>query len=71
MTNGYQSFRQAMGGAVDYTFNWFYLDRHDIGYQHSCKCPQRAQGIDPYLPRGATAASTGRASSRSAHSRRR
>jgi hypothetical protein len=50
MTNGYQSFRQAMGGAVDYTFNWFYLDRHDIGYQHSCKCPQRAEGIDPYLP---------------------
>src|SRR6185369_8663905 len=31
-------------------FNWFYIDRNDIGYQHSCKCPQRAQGVDPYLP---------------------
>jgi acyl-homoserine lactone acylase PvdQ len=50
MTNGYESFRTAMGGGVDYTFNWFYVDRRDIGYQHSCKCPQRAQGVDPYLP---------------------
>jgi acyl-homoserine lactone acylase PvdQ len=48
--NGYDSFRQAMGGGVDYTFNWFYIDQKDIGYQHSCKCPQRAQGVDPYLP---------------------
>ena len=39
-----------MGDGVDYTFNWFYIDAHDIGYQHSCKCPQRAQGVDPYLP---------------------
>ncbi len=50
MTNGYASFRQAMGEGVDYTFNWFYVDAQDIGYQHSCKCPQRAQGVDPYLP---------------------
>jgi len=50
MTNGYDSFRQAMGTGVDYTFNWFYVDAKDIGYQHSCKCPQRAQGVDPYLP---------------------
>jgi acyl-homoserine lactone acylase PvdQ len=50
MANGYTSFRQAMGEGVDYTFNWFYIDQHDIGYQHSCKCPQRAQGVDPYLP---------------------
>ncbi len=50
MTNGYASFRQAMGDGVDYTFNWLYIDQHDIGYQHSCKCPQRAQGVDPYLP---------------------
>ncbi len=50
MTNGYDSFRQAMGDGVDYTFNWFYIDQRDIGYQHSCKCPQRAQGVDPYLP---------------------
>ncbi|TMA92100.1 MAG: penicillin acylase family protein [Deltaproteobacteria bacterium] len=50
MTDGYNSFRQAMGTGVDYTFNWFYVDAKDIGYQHSCKCPQRAQGVDPYLP---------------------
>ncbi|MBI3769879.1 MAG: penicillin acylase family protein [Deltaproteobacteria bacterium] len=50
MTNGYDTFRQAMGQGVDYTFNWFYVDAKDIGYQHSCKCPQRAQGVDPYLP---------------------
>jgi acyl-homoserine lactone acylase PvdQ len=50
MTNGYASFRQALGDGVDYTFNWFYVDGKDIGYQHSCKCPQRAQGVDPYLP---------------------
>lgn len=50
MTDGYDSFRQAMGGGVDYTFNWFYIDQRDIGYQHSCKCPQRAPGVDPYLP---------------------
>src|SRR5439155_4105969 len=50
MTDGYNSFRQAMGTGVDYTFNWFYVDAKDIGYQHSCKCPQRAMGLDPYLP---------------------
>ena len=50
MTNGYQSFRQAMGTGVDYTFNWFYIDAKDIGYQPSCRCPQRAQGVDPYMP---------------------
>jgi acyl-homoserine lactone acylase PvdQ len=50
MTDGYESFRQAMGNGVDYTFNWFYVDAKDVGYQHSCKCPQRAQGVDPYLP---------------------
>lgn len=50
MTNGYASFRDAMGSGVDYTFNWFYVDATDIGYQHSCKCPQRAQGVDPDLP---------------------
>jgi acyl-homoserine lactone acylase PvdQ len=50
MADGYASFRNAMGGAVDYTFNWFYIDAQNIGYQHSCKCPQRAPGVDPYLP---------------------
>src|SRR5207247_2241874 len=32
------------------TCNWFFVDGKDIGYQHSCKCPQRAPGVDPYLP---------------------
>ncbi|HJQ84215.1 MAG TPA: penicillin acylase family protein [Candidatus Binatia bacterium] len=50
MTDGYDSFRQAMGGGVDYTFNWFFVNATDIGYQHSCKCPQRAAGVDPVLP---------------------
>lgn len=50
MTDGFESFRSNMGGGVDYTFNWFFIDSNDIGYQHSCKCPQRAQGVDPYLP---------------------
>ena len=50
MTDGFASFRTAMGDGVDYTFNWFYVDAQDIGYQHSCKCPQRAPGVDPSLP---------------------
>jgi acyl-homoserine lactone acylase PvdQ len=50
MTNGFSDFRTNMGSGVDFTFNWFYVDADDIGYQHSCKCPQRAQGVDPYLP---------------------
>ncbi|MBI2914011.1 MAG: penicillin acylase family protein [Chloroflexi bacterium] len=50
MANGFDSFRTAISTGVDYTFNWFYIDDHDIGYQHSCKCPQRARGVDPYLP---------------------
>jgi acyl-homoserine lactone acylase PvdQ len=50
MTGGYASFRQNMGEGVDYTFNWFYVDASDIGYQHSCKCPRRAPGVDPDLP---------------------
>ncbi|HZR81875.1 MAG TPA: penicillin acylase family protein [Candidatus Binatia bacterium] len=50
MTDGYESFRSAMGGGVEYTFNWFYVDGKDIGYQHSCRCPERAPGVDPDLP---------------------
>jgi acyl-homoserine lactone acylase PvdQ len=50
MAGGYNSFRQAMGTGVDYTFNWFYIDDTDIGYQNSCRCPQRAQGVDPTMP---------------------
>lgn len=55
MTAGYSSFRQAVAG-IDYTFNWFYVDDHDIGYQHSCRCPQRAPGVDPDLPAWGTGA---------------
>jgi acyl-homoserine lactone acylase PvdQ len=50
MADGYSSFSETMGSGVDYTFNWFYIDSDDIGYQHSCRCPQRAPGVDPYLP---------------------
>jgi acyl-homoserine lactone acylase PvdQ len=49
MTDGFDSFRSAVT-AIDYTFNWFYIDARHIGYQHSCLCPQRATGVDPYLP---------------------
>ncbi len=50
MANGFADFQANMGGGIDYSFNWFYVDDADIGYQHSCKCPQRATGVDPYLP---------------------
>ena len=50
MTNGFADFRSNMGTGIDYSFNWLYIDGNDIGYQHSCKCPQRAQGVDPYMP---------------------
>ncbi|HYD50252.1 MAG TPA: penicillin acylase family protein [Terriglobales bacterium] len=50
MAGGFEAFRTAFGEAVDYTFNWFYIDAENIGYQHSCLCPQRAAGVDPYLP---------------------
>jgi hypothetical protein len=46
----FADFRNVMGGNIDYTFNWFYVDATDIGYQHSCRCPQRQTGVDPYLP---------------------
>lgn len=50
MAGGFDAFRQAMGAGVDYTFNWFYVDARHIGYQHSCRCPRRATGVDPALP---------------------
>lgn len=50
MANGFADFQANMGGGIDYSFNWFYVDDAHIGYQHSCKCPQRATGVDPYLP---------------------
>jgi acyl-homoserine lactone acylase PvdQ len=56
MANGFADFQSNMGGGIDYSFNWFYVDDTDIGYQHSCKCPQRATGVDPYLPAWGTGA---------------
>lgn len=53
MAAGYASFQRAVAG-IDYTFNWFYIDARDIGYQQSCRCPQRAAGVDPDLPTWAT-----------------
>ncbi|MCZ7526881.1 MAG: penicillin acylase family protein [Acidimicrobiia bacterium] len=50
MDGGFDAFREAVGEGVDYTFNWFYVDATTIGYQHSCRCPVRAAGVDPDLP---------------------
>jgi len=50
MAGGYKAFREATGEHIDYTFNWFYIDTDDIGYQHSCRCPVRDPRIDPYFP---------------------
>jgi acyl-homoserine lactone acylase PvdQ len=50
MAGGFDAFRTVMGTGVHYTFNWFFVDARDIGYQHSCLCPARAAGVDPYLP---------------------
>jgi len=50
MAKGYTNFRKAMSEGVDYTFNWFFVDAKTIGYQHSCRCPQRAKGVEPDLP---------------------
>ena len=56
MTSGFSDFQTNMGGGIDYSFNWFYVDSAHIGYQHSCKCPQRATGVDPYMPAWGTGA---------------
>jgi hypothetical protein len=53
MAGGFPAFQRAVAG-IDYTFNWFYIDTRDIGYQQSCHCPQRAAGVDPNLPTWAT-----------------
>ena len=49
MADGPEPFREAMS-RLDYVFNWLYIDRDNIAYQHSCLCPQRAAGTDPLLP---------------------
>jgi acyl-homoserine lactone acylase PvdQ len=44
------SFQQAVS-AIDYTFNWFYVDDRDISYYSSGLLPIRARGVDFDLPR--------------------
>ncbi len=44
------SFKRAFS-AVDYTFNWFYVDSRDIAYFNSALLPVRAPGVDGDLPR--------------------
>jgi acyl-homoserine lactone acylase PvdQ len=50
MEPGVDRFREAVGEGIDYTFNWFYVDDRDIAMQDSCRCPRRAEGVDPALP---------------------
>jgi acyl-homoserine lactone acylase PvdQ len=45
-------FRNA-ASAIDYTFNWFYVDDRDIAYYSSGRLPLRAGGVDQHLPRWA------------------
>ncbi len=47
------SFQQAFS-AVDYTFNWFFVDDRDIAYFESGKLPVRDRRVDPDLPRWGT-----------------
>lgn len=49
MSGGFERFREAIH-AIEFSFNWFYLDADDMGYQHSCRCPKRSTSIDPYRP---------------------
>jgi acyl-homoserine lactone acylase PvdQ len=49
------SFRNA-AAAIDYTFNWFYVDDRDIAYYSSGRLPLRADGVDGHLPRWGDAA---------------
>jgi acyl-homoserine lactone acylase PvdQ len=42
--------------AIDYTFNWFYVDDRDIAYYSSGRLPVRAEGTDQHLPRWGNAA---------------
>ena len=50
MAGGFDSFRRATGDGIDFTFNWFYVDAEHIGFQHSCRCPERHPNVDPDLP---------------------
>ena len=48
-------FRDA-AAAIDYTFNWFYVDDDDIAYYSSGRLPMRADGVDHHLPRWGSSA---------------
>jgi acyl-homoserine lactone acylase PvdQ len=43
------TFVRAMG-AVEFSFNWFYVDHRDIAFFSSGRLPLRAEGTDPALP---------------------
>lgn len=43
------SFQKA-AGAIDYTFNWFYVDAQDISYYSSGRLPIRSDEVDFDLP---------------------
>lgn len=42
-------FRDAVAPIVEPT-NWFYVGEKSIAYQHACRCPQRAPGVDLDFP---------------------
>ena len=46
-----QQLAQAMGGGVDYTFNWFYADNKHIAYFNSGNNPVRHKGVVGQLHR--------------------
>ncbi|HYZ53313.1 MAG TPA: penicillin acylase family protein [Streptosporangiaceae bacterium] len=50
--------RSWMAGAeaIDYTFNWFYIDSRDIAYDSSGLAPVRPSDVDPNLPTWGTGA---------------
>ena len=50
MHNGYDAFRTATAEHTTLPLNWFYADANTIAYQHACRCPVPATGIDPLLP---------------------
>jgi acyl-homoserine lactone acylase PvdQ len=39
---------------IQYTFNWFYVDNHDIGYYVSGRDPIRPSFVDPSMPQWGT-----------------
>jgi len=47
--DGPEDFRSAVG-AINFAFNWAYIDREHIAYQLSGAYPQRAKGTSPDFP---------------------